>query len=146
DGSGAVAVTPRTAFAGGMSRGWKTESGRVMAAQDARCFAQSKFVMNTKDALAYAEEIGLHVTGKADLADVMHLNFLGKKIVPNPYFPPGHILFTPLKNLVFGVNNVIRRDRFYHTVKRVLQYVFDWQIDYGIAVYKAVVLGMPKKA
>ena len=120
---------------------WVTYLGNVLKAADDRYKNDSVFIMNTGDADAYGIELGGHVTGTALVADSPLRRFQGRQIIGNAYMPTGTILFTPINNLVFGMSTEIRRDRDYHSRKRVIEYTFDMAVDYEIAVKKAVVLG-----
>ena len=121
--------------------GWKASLKAIYEASDARFRSQSVFVMNEADADAYAGELNLPVTGSAMDADSPLRRYWGKQIEPHPDMPQGKVMFTPLKNLVFGVHADIRRDRAYHSRKRVLEYTFDMAVDYEVAVKQAAVLG-----
>ena len=122
---------------------WTVTLAEIMDAADTRYRANSVFVMNEADADAYGRELGAHVTGTALRADSPLRRFEGKPIEAHPLMPKGHVLFTPLKNLVFGIHTDIRRDRGYHTRKRVLEYTFDQAVDFEIAVKAACVLAQP---
>jgi hypothetical protein len=97
--------------------------------------------MNPDDADAYDIEIGKHVTGAAIIANQGGHNFLRQPITVCRYMPQSTVvLYTPLKNLVMGINTVIRRDSQWHARRRVLEFTYDMAIDFEIAVKKAVVL------
>ena len=126
-----------------MTDGWGDTLALVMDAADVRYRANSTFVMNLADADAYAREMGAHVTGTPLTADSPLRRYQGNPIEAHPLMPQGHILFTPMPNLVFGVHKEIRQDRGYHQRKRALEYTFDQAVDYQIAVKQAAVLGKP---
>lgn len=114
---------------------------RVAANDDYR--SESVFVMSTADADNYALELGAHVTGTLLTAESPLRRFQGTKIVAHDKMPAGHVLFTPLYNLAFGLHNRIERTRQFHARKRVMEYTFDQATDYQIAVKQACVLGKP---
>ncbi len=122
---------------------WKATLAKVYEASDARFRRDGVFLMNEKDADAYAEELNKGVTAAALSADSPFRRFWGKQIEAHPDMPQGRVIFTPLKNLVFGVHTDIRRDRAYHSRKRVIEYTFDMSVDYEVAVKQAAVLGKP---
>lgn len=121
--------------------GWIASLRAVMDAADTRFRSQSVFLMNEADADNYARELNAPITGKAMNADSPLRRFEGKPIEAHPDMPSGSVAFTPLKNLVYGVNTDIRRTRSYHAAKRVLEYTFDMAVDYEVAVKQAAVLG-----
>lgn len=121
--------------------GWIASLRAVMDASDDRFRAQSVFLMNEADADAYARELNAPITGTAMNADSPLRRFEGKAIEAHPDMPRGSVAFTPLKNLVYGISTDIRRDRAYHSRKRVLEYTFDIANDYEVAVKQAAVLG-----
>ena len=123
--------------------GWIAALRAVHDASDVRFRRNSVFVMNTADADAYGREVNAPVTGIPIGVDALARRCEGKDIIDHPDMPAGKVIFTPLKNLVFGVHADIRRDRAYHSRKRVLEYTFDMAVDYEVAVKQAAVLGKP---
>ncbi len=121
--------------------GWIASLRLVHDASDVRFRRNSVFVMNEADADAYSREVNAPVTGTAVNLDGPARRFEGKAIEGHPDMPAGKVMFTPLKNLVFGVHADIRRDRAYHNRKRVLEYTFDMAVDFEVAVKQAAVLG-----
>ena len=99
--------------------------------------------MNTADADNYAYEINGHVTGRPLQADDPLRRFDGIQIEAHDKMPRGHVLFTPLYNLAFGVHQRIERTREFVARKRALEFTFDQAFDYQIAVKQACVLGKP---
>ncbi|MEG9884171.1 MAG: hypothetical protein V6Z86_06060 [Hyphomicrobiales bacterium] len=122
--------------------GWIASLRAVIDAGDDRWRAASVIMMNTADADAYARELNAPITGKAMHADSPLRRFEGHAIEAHPLMPRGVVIFTPLKNLVYGMHTDIRRDRSWHARKRVLEYTFDLAIDYEVAVKQAAVLGI----
>lgn len=123
--------------------GWKVSLKKLIEASDARFRRDAVFIMNTSDADDYATELNAPITGSAMDADSPTRRYSGYSIEAHPDMPEGKVIFTPLKNLVFGVHTDIRRDRAYHSRKRVLEYTFDMAVDYEVAVKQAAVLGAP---
>lgn len=123
--------------------GWIATLRAVKDASDMRFRRNSVMLMNEADADAYSREVNAPVTGTAVNLDSPARRFEGHTIESHPDMPAGRVIFTPLKNLVFGVHADIRRDRSYHSRKRVLEYTFDMAVDYEVAVKQAAVLGQP---
>lgn len=123
---------------------WQATLGEVMDKGDTRWRETSAFVMNLADADAYARELGGHVTGTPLTAESPLRRYQGRPIEAHPRMPQGHVMFTPLKNLVHGVHTDIHQDREYHKRRRVLEYTFDMAVDYEIAVKEACVLAQPE--
>ena len=122
---------------------WVGSLASIQETSDDRYRDRSAFLMNLADADAYALELGAHVTGTALTADSPLRRFQGRPIEAHPLMPKGHVLFTPLKNLAFGVHTDIHSDKEYHKRKRVLEYTFDQAVDYEIPVKQAAVLAQP---
>ena len=123
--------------------GWTATLAAIMDGGDERWRAQSAFIMNLADADTYARQLGAHVTGTPLVADSPLRRFEGYPIEAHPKMPRGRVLFTPLKNLVYGLHADIHRDKAYHQRRRVLEYTFDMAVDYEIAVKQACILGKP---
>jgi hypothetical protein len=126
--------------------GWKETLAAVMNAGDERFRRNSVFTMNLADADDYARELGAHVTGTPLTAESPLRRFEGYAIEAEPEMPRGHVFFTPLKNLAFGLHSNIRRDRAYHARKRALEYTFDTACDFEIVVGRAMSVGLPAAA
>lgn len=121
--------------------GWIASLKTIMEAADDRVRATSSFIMNEADADAYAEEINAPVTGTEVQSNSPARRFRGKTIETHPMVPQGSVAFTPMANLVYGLNTDIRRDRAYHSRKRALEYTFDMAFDFEVAVKQFAVLG-----
>ncbi|MDO5643902.1 MAG: hypothetical protein Q4G26_16130, partial [Paracoccus sp. (in: a-proteobacteria)] len=121
--------------------GWVAGLRAIKDKSDTRFRRNSVFLMNEADADAYSREINAPVTGTAVNLDSPARRFEGHTIESHPDMPEGKVIFTPLKNLVVGIHTDIRRDRSYHSRKRVLEYTFDMAVDYEVAVKQAAVLG-----
>lgn len=121
--------------------GWVASLKAVMEAGDTRFRKHSVFLMNEADADDYAEEINAPVVGHEVQSGSPARRYKGKVIKAHPEMPAGSVLFTPMKNLVFGLHTDIQRNRAYHNRRRALEYTFDMAPDYEIAVKQAAVLG-----
>lgn len=133
-GTPKIAIDPAT-------DGWKASMKAVMEAGDIRFRKNSVFLMNTADADDYAEELNAPITGMALDADSPLRRYKGKPIIDHPEMPQGSVVFTPLKNLVYGIHTDVRRTRAYHNRRRALEYTFDMAVDFEVAVKQAAVLG-----
>ena len=121
--------------------GWVASLKTILDAQDDRARSMSSFVMNEADADEYAEEINAPVIGHEVQTASPARRFKGKTIEAHPDMPRGSVLFTPLKNLVYGLHTNIDRNRAYHQRRRALEYTFDMAFDFEIAVKQFAVLG-----
>ena len=121
--------------------GWVASLQAVMDASDVRARANSVFIMNEADADAYSQEINAPVTGQETQTAAPARRYQGKTIEAHPDCPAGSVLFTPMKNLVYGLHNTVDRNRAYHNRRRALEYTFDMAFDYEIAVKQFAVLG-----
>lgn len=102
-------------------------------------------LMNTSDYEEYCYQVG-NLTGAVSLLITGGIkNFLGYKIVVVPDMPARNVIFTPLANLVYGVNTTIEKYRELKGTKRVIDYTFDSAFDYQVAVDDAAVIGYDKK-
>ena len=114
-----------------------------MNSADVQYRGDSVFVMNTADADDYARELNAHVTGTPLTADSPLRRFEGRPIEAHEKMPRGHVLFTPLDNMVFGMHEQIERTRWFNARKRVLEYTFDQATDYQLANKAACALAEP---
>ena len=101
-------------------------------------------VMNPTDHEEYAEQIGNRATAHPILFSGKSLTPLGYDIERVPHMPRGHLLFTPLKNLVFGHGRDIQRFRELSGVKRCVNYTVTSYFDYEVAVDAAAVIAWKK--
>ena len=123
------------------TNGWVASLSQIQDAQDDRARSSSVFLMNEADADKYAEEINAPVTGHEVQSGSPARRFRGKSIEAHPDMPAGSVLFTPMKNLVYGLHTTIDRTRSYHGRKRALEYTFDMAFDFELAVKQFAVLG-----
>ncbi len=97
-------------------------------------------VMNKADHEEYAEQIGNRVAAHPVLFSGKNLTPLGYDIVTISHMPRKHVMFTPLKNLVFGHGTEVKRFRELSGVKRCINYTINSYFDYEVAVDEAAVL------
>lgn len=136
-----ASATPKVDIDPTAAGGWRAALKAVFDACPDVYRPQAAFVMNEGDADAYAYELGQHVTGSALVADSPLRRFLGRPILTSPYCPAGKVLFTPPQNLVFGITTEIWQKRRWDDDARALRWVFDFAVDYEIAVKQACVYG-----
>lgn len=121
--------------------GWVATLKSITEKQDHRALSSSVYVMNEADADEYGEEINAPVTGHEVQSGSPARRFRGRMIEAHPNFPQGKVLFTPIKNLVYGLHTSVDRTRAYHNRRRALEYTFDMSFDFEIAVKNFAVLG-----
>ena len=102
------------------------------------------FLMSRADAELYQRQIGQMVGGLGHLLAKQNLTYLGYEIVPLNEMPRGHVIFTPLPNLVYGVNTNMERYREVSGEKRCINYTFDSAFDFQVAVDDAAVIAWDK--
>jgi len=119
--------------------GWIDTLAAIRAASDVRFRPESVFIMSPNDADAYNIELGKHVTGAAIIANSNGQGFLATPVIPNRYMPDGKVLYTPLKNLVFGMHTTITRTGAFHARRRAFEFTYDMSVDYEISVKQACV-------
>jgi hypothetical protein len=121
--------------------GWIDTLRAVKDASDPWVRPQCVFLMNNGDADAYARELNQPITGQALNADSPLRRAEGHAIEAHPSMPAGSVVFTPLANLVHGVQTRVERNREYQARKRCLEYTWDFAVDYEVAVKKFATLG-----
>lgn len=102
------------------------------------------FLMSRADAELYQRQIGQMLGGLGHLLAKQNLTYLGYEIVPLNEMPRGHVIFTPLPNLVYGVNTSMERYREVSGEKRCINYTFDSAFDFQVAVDDAAVIAWDK--
>ncbi len=125
------------------TNGWIDELGRMLLALPAIFHEGAKLVMNTLDAVEYALEVGRHVTGSSAIADQQVSALLAYPIEKVTVMPRRHVLLTPLKNMVIGVNTDITRSAEVRQRERCIWYTWDLSVDFELAAKQAVVYGRP---
>lgn len=98
------------------------------------------FVVSRADAELYQRQIGQMVGGLAYLLKKQDLTYLGYEIVALNEMPRNTVMFTPLPNLIFGVNTQIERYREVSGQERCIHYTFDSNFDFQIAIDDAMVV------
>ena len=97
------------------------------------------FLMSRGDAELYQRQIGQMVGGLGHLLNKQNLTYL-YEILPLNEMPRNTVLFTPLPNLVFGVNTQMERYREVSGEERCIKYTFDSAFDFQVAVDDAAVI------
>lgn len=123
--------------------GWIDSLAAVIELLPEQFLAQSVLIMNPKDADRYSIEVGKFTQNKDAIANETQSGVIGYQVERVPFMPRGHVLFTPLKNLVFGLNQDITRHREFKPRKKVIEYTWNLFADFEIAAKQAVVLGKP---
>lgn len=125
---------------------WTTFLNTVITAMPAIYKSDSCVIlMNTSDYEDYCYQVG-NLTGAVSLLITGGVkNFLGYRIEVVPNMPEHHVIFTPLANLVYGVNTTIEKYRELKGTRRVIDYTFDSAFDFQVAVDDAAVIGYDKK-
>lgn len=101
-------------------------------------------IMNRSDYEQYAQQIG-------NMNGAFSVLFMGNTLTPHGYkielvehMPRGCVVFTPLRNLVFGHGRDIQRMREVRGTKRCVDYTVNSYIDYVVAVDEAAVIAWPQ--
>ena len=102
--------------------------------------ADAAVIMNRADHEEYAAQIGNRAAAHPILFSGKTLTPLGYEIVLVEHMPAHTVLFTPLKNLVFGHGREIQRFRELSGVKRCVNYTINSYFDYQVAADEAAVL------
>ena len=123
--------------------GWVDTLANIIKMQDSRFVAGSSLIMNTVDAVEYDVEVGKHVTGRAAIADSKANGLVGFNIIRQGHMPAKTVMFSPPKNLIYGINKNITRHKAWHARKRVVEYTWELMADFEIAAKQAVVLATP---
>lgn len=131
-----VAIDPAT-------DGWLQSLFNLATAMDDRFTGSSEFIMNSTDMMAYKLEVSRAVTGYAAVAKDDVKALLDIPVKGSPFCPRGHVMFTPPKNLVLGLNQDVTRSREPKARKRVVEYTWTMWNDFEIAAKAACVLGKP---
>lgn len=113
----------------------------VIAAADDMYKADCVWIMKTSEYEGFVEDIGSEPGGVGFMVSGMVPTFMGHTIVPVPYCPAGTLLFTPLQNIVIGINRDINRYREVKGTKRAIEYTFDMATDFCFVCDAAVVIG-----
>lgn len=113
----------------------------VMAAQDDRFDAESTLILSSKDHRGLVVDLGAEPGGVGFVVSGKVDGLLGKPIWVSPFLSPGTVLYTPLPNLVWGINRDIERYREVRGTKRCIDYTFNIACDFEIAVNRACVVG-----
>ena len=104
----------------------------------------AKILIHRKDFQKYCIEVGKSTNSAQLLIEAAAQGFAGYGFEVTNNMPSGTYMLTPLKNLVFGMVSEIYRAREFNSRKRAIEYTFDIQADYDIAVPKFVSLLTPE--
>lgn len=105
-----------------------------------------RILMNTADYEEYCSQIG-SMTGAVNfLISGQVKQYLGYTIEVVQVMPSKTIIFTPLANLVYGVNTNVERYRELSGTKRAINYTYDSSFDFQIAVDDAAVIGYSRSS
>ena len=83
---------------------------------------------------------GQMVGGLGYLLNGQKLTYLGYEVLPLNEMPRNCVLFTPLLNLVYGINTNMERYREVKGEERCISYTFDSAFDFQVAVDDAAVI------
>ncbi|OQY56421.1 MAG: hypothetical protein B6247_03985 [Candidatus Parabeggiatoa sp. nov. 2] len=122
---------------------WIDKLAAIKKASDKLYRPTSVFIMSPNDIMEYDVQLGKMITGAPIIADEAGHRFLRQPTVASNYMPDGHVLYTPIKNLILGVNKLIRRSGQWHAMRRCFEFVYDMSVDYEIYIKKACVLATP---
>ncbi|WP_281680159.1 phage major capsid protein [Synergistes jonesii] len=100
-----------------------------------------RLLMNSSDYEDYCYQVGNLNGAVGILISGQVKEFLGYKIEVVPDMPRQTVIFTPLANLVYGVNTIVERYRELKGTKRVIDYTYDSAFDFQVAVDDAAVIG-----
>ncbi len=100
-----------------------------------------RILMNTADYEEYCSQIG-NMTGAVNfLISGQVKQYLGYPIEVVQVMPSKTVIFTPMQNLVYGVNTNVERYRELSGTKRAIDYTYDSAFDFEVAVDDAAVIG-----
>lgn len=100
-----------------------------------------RLLMNSSDYEDYCYQVGNLNGAVGILISGQVKEFLGYKIEVVPDMPSQTVIFTPLANLVYGVNTTVEKYRELKGTKRVIDYTYDSAFDFQVAVDDAAVIG-----
>lgn len=126
---------------GTLSSGYVNALKAVLDAQENKFYAKSVLIMSEKDHRGLVLELGNKPSGVGYLVQGGIPSFLGKPIITNPYMPDNHVLFAPLDVFVFGIVRDIERYREVRGTKRCIDYTYNINCDYELAIDESVVIG-----
>lgn len=100
-----------------------------------------RILMNKADYEEYCTQIG-NMNGAVNLLISGQIKqYLGYEIIPVLNMPSKTVIFTPMANLVYGVNTNVERYRELSGTKRAIDYTYDSSFDFQVAVDDAAVIG-----
>ena len=123
---------------------WSQRLEAVVSALPEKYHGKAVLVMRTGDYRALVKEIAGDNAGAYQiLLSGKVKEFLGYEIVPVPYVPPEHVIFTPIENFVFGYLVPMRRYRRDNPMARQVEYLYSMHVDFQFSVADAVAIGHP---
>ena len=121
---------------------WIDYLGACIAALPSKYLGTScKLLMNAANHLAYQDQVGSQNGGVAVLVVGGVKQRASFEILPQQHMANGEVIFTPLENLVYGVNTEVERYREVKSTKRCIDYTFDASDDFQVALPDAAVIG-----
>ena len=100
-----------------------------------------RIIMSKTDHERYIKQSGQGDGGVGYLIKGGVKEFLGYEIIPQQNMPLGEVIFTPLPNLVYGINTEVERYREVSGRRRCVFYTFDANDDFEVAIPGAAVIG-----
>jgi hypothetical protein len=101
---------------------------------------KTAFILARGDAELYQRQIGQMYGGLGHMLDKKALTYLGYEVIALNEMPRDTVLFTPLPNLIYGVNTAMERYRELSGEERCIKYTFDSAFDFQVAVDDAAVI------
>lgn len=94
----------------------------------------AKIMIHRKDFLKYCSEIGTSTNTSDLIITAAAKGHSGYEFKITNDMPRGEYMLTPLKNLVFGIVAEVGKSREWNGQERAINYTFDVNVDYDIAV------------
>jgi len=121
---------------------WKSYLSAIITAQpDAYKGQNTTLLMNVADCEDYAKQLGAINGGLSIMLSGKIPGMLGYNLRPTNSMTRGEVLFTPLRNLVFGIFGSIERYREAKASLRCVDWTFTIATDYKLAIDDAVTIG-----
>jgi len=120
---------------------WENFLKAIIKALPAKYKSDSvELIMNPTDYESLVDEVAEKSGGINYLITGKIPSFKGYKIRKESNMPQGHVMFTNLKNLQYGINTSVTNQKDINSLKRVLTYVYGLANGYEIAVEDALVI------
>ena len=111
-----------------------------LTAADSNYLDECVILMSPQMALAHSKKMGYADNTAKLLMDKKNATHLGYQIKIVKHFPDNVIMVTPLNNLLFAMHTEVSWVREFSLTKRVLSYIYDIWVDFGIGIPEATVL------